>query len=250
MGITNRSALFLGALAGVILIALVAGITSLVMGSPVQAQSAGVTNMRQVTVVGTGEISGTPDTARVEIGVEVTAATTSEAISQNNAQVAAVINKLKELGIADADIQTSNFNMYANYDENGREIVGYNVSNMVSVTIRNLEQAGTLLDQVVQVGANRIYGVTFSVDDPTALIAQSRDRAIENARAKAEQMAQLSGASLGEVLVITENLGSEPIPMPYGKGGGMPAAEQAASVPVQAGEQSFMANVQVTYELR
>jgi hypothetical protein len=248
---TDRIVLFIGALSGILLIALVAGVTSIVMGSPVQAQSTGVSNARQVTVVGNGEATGTPDTARVEIGVETSAPTTGEALQRNNEQVEAVINRLKDLGVAESDIQTSNFNMYAQYNDEGRQITGYNVSNTVSVTIRNLDQTGSLLDEVVQVGANRIYGISFRVDDPTALMEQARDEAIANARQKAERLAQQSGASLGEVLVITENIGSAPGPMPLGRGGGMPAAEQAAAdVPVEAGEQRFNTNVQVTYELR
>jgi hypothetical protein len=123
------------------------------------------------------------------------------------------------------------------------------VSNTVTVTIRNLDQAGTLLDEVVQVGANRIYGINFRVDEPDDLISQARDEAIAQAREKAEQLAQQSGASVGEVLVITENIGEQP-PIPRGYGGAMPAAEQAASdVPVQGGEQSFSASVQVTFAL-
>jgi hypothetical protein len=191
---------------------------------------------------------GTPDTARVEIGVETSAPTTSEAIAQNNTQVAAVIDKLTGLGVAEDDMQTRNFNMHARYDEKGQQVVGYNVSNTVTVTIRNLEQAGTLLDSVVQVGANRIYGINFSVDDPSALLEQARNEAIANARAKAEQLAQQSGASVGEVLVITENIGAQP-PMPVtGRGGAMEEAQ--SSVPVQAGTQEFSAGVQVTFALR
>jgi hypothetical protein len=247
---TDRIVLFLGALTGIVLIALVAGVTSIVMGRPVQAQSTGVSNARQVTVVGQGEATGTPDTAHVEIGVETSAPTTGEALQRNNDQVDAVITRLKDLGVAENDIQTSNFNMYAQYNDEGRQITGYNVSNTVSVTIRNLDQTGSLLDEVVQVGANRIYGISFRVDDPTALMEQARNEAVANARQKAERLAQQSGASLGEVLVITENIGSgPPRPMPAGRGG-MAQEQAAAEVPVQAGEQRFNTNVQVTYELR
>jgi hypothetical protein len=240
---------FFGALAGVLVLALVAGVTSIVMGRPVQAQSADVTGMRQVTVVGRGEVSGTPDTAQVRIGVETNAPTTQEALEQNNQQVQAIIDRMQQFGIEESDIQTSEFNMYARYDNNGQEVVGYNVSNTVTVTIRNLDQAGTLLDEVVQVGANRIYGINFRVDEPDVLISQARDEAIAQAREKAEQLAQQSGASVGRVLVITENIG-EPPPMPRGYGSAMPAQDQAAAdVPVQGGEQTFNASVQITFEL-
>ncbi len=247
---SNRIALFAGALAGVLLIAIAIGVLSIASGSPAQAQSTGVPNMRQVTVVGEGTARGTPDTANVEIGVETLAPTTNEALEQNNTQVNQIINRLKDMGVAEEDIQTSNFNINPRYDNDGREITGYNVNNTVSVTIRNLEQTGSLLDEVVELGANRIYGITFSVDDPQALLDQARAEALANARAKADQLAQGSNASLGDVLVITENVGQAPPPMPLGRGGAMEDAQAASQVPTQAGQQTFRANVQVTFALQ
>jgi hypothetical protein len=244
---SDQKGLFISAAIGAVVAALVFALIGLLSGGPAQAQTTGVTGMRQITVIGQGEVQGKPDTANVQIGVETSAPTTNAALSQNNMQVTTIISRLMELGIAEADIQTSNFNIHPAYDDNGREITGYNVSNNVSVTIRNLEQAGTLLDEVVQVGANRIYGINFSVADPSMLLEQARIQAIANARSRAEAMAQANGLSVGEVLIISENIGSAP-PMPMGRGG-MPAAEQAASVPVQAGEQVFNASVQVTFAL-
>jgi uncharacterized protein YggE len=106
-----------------------------------------------------------------------------------------------------------------------------------------------LLDQVVQAGANSIYGVSFSVEDPKALREQARAAAIEDAKAHAAQLAQVAGASLGEVLVITENIGSQP-PVPLAMAARDAVAEAGAPVPVQPGEQTFSADVQVTFELR
>lgn len=243
---SNRINLLLGALAGMLLLALTIALTSMFMSRPALAQANPIA-ARQITVVGTGTSRARPDTAQVQIGVETTAPTTTAALEQNSAQVNAVVARLKELGIAETDIQTSNFNMYATYDENGREVTGYTVSNMVSVTIRNLAQAGTLLDEVVQVGANRIYGISFNVDQPDALMEQARNEAIADARVKAEQMAQVSGTTLGEVLVITENIGATP-PIPFM--GGAAAEKAAADVPVQGGEQVFNASIQVTFALQ
>jgi hypothetical protein len=245
---SNQHNFFFGALAGALIIAIVAVVTSVVLTSTAGGET-DISNTRQITVMGEGEARGKPDTARVEIGVETTAPTTNEALSQNNVQVTTIISRLQELGIASADIQTSNFNIYPNYDEQGQDVTSYTVNNNVTVTIRNLDQAGSLLDEVVQVGANRIYGMMFSVDDPSALIAQARDAALQDARARAERLAQSSGLSVGEVLIITENTGSMPAgAMPMGRGS---AAEQAQSaVPVQVGEQTFTARIQVTYELQ
>ncbi|MFP4438162.1 MAG: SIMPL domain-containing protein [Chloroflexaceae bacterium] len=237
-----------GAVITLLLIAILVIVAGQSLTGAAQAQPAGVTGARQVTVVGRGEAKGTPDTGYVQIGVETEANTTEEALEQNNAQVAAIIEKIKQLGVAEEDIQTSNFSINTRYDNDGRRVVGYQVSNIVSVTIRNLEQTGTLLDQVVQVGANRVYGINFGVDDPSELLAQARDKAVADARSKAEQLAQASSASVGQVLVITENVGSQsPIPMPMRS---EIAEEDAAAVPIQTGRQTVSTQVQVTFELQ
>lgn len=242
----NRMLTVLGVLASVALIAILALVINLSLSGPAQAQPTVAPAARHITVIGQGEVKGTPDTAYVQIGVETNAATTQEALAQNNAQTTAVIDTLKGLGVAEQDIQTSNFSIYAAYDDTGRQITGYTVNNMVSVTIRNLSQAGDLLDQVVQVGANRIYGISFGVDDPSELLAQARDRAVADARTRAERLAQASNTSLGEILVITENIGAMPQPMALGRGAIQDSAE---AVPIQTGEQTFSTQVQVTFEM-
>lgn len=245
---TRSTQTILGALGGALLIILLvlAAISGGLLTRPAQAQPAGVTGMRHVTVVGNGEVQGRPDTAHVQIGVETSAATTQEALAQNNAQVAALIARLQELGVAENDIQTSGFNIYPTYTENGREVTGYTVSNTVAVTIRDLAATGELLDQVVEVGANRVYGISFSVADPSELMAQARTAALADAQARAGQLAQGVNATVGQVLIITENIGAAPpMPMPA-----MERAQGAGAVPVQPGEQTFNAQVQVTFELR
>ncbi len=248
----TRNSTLLGALGGALLVvALAAGAFAggaLTRPSAAQAQGVGVPGMRQITVVGSGEARVAPDMASVQIGVETSAATTQEALAQNTAQAQAIIDRVQELGVAEQDVQTSGFNIYPTYGEDGRTVTGYTVSNMVSVTIRDLAQAGAMLDQVVQAGANRVYGVSFGVSDMQAAQAQAREAAVADARARAEQLAQAGGASVGQVLVISENIGAAmPVPMPA-----MMAdrAEGGAAVPVQAGEQTIGAQVQITFELR
>jgi uncharacterized protein len=246
---TRRMSLTIGVAAGLLLLAILAGIVGLLYARPVAAQvGAGVPGMRQVTVVGHGEIKGAPDTATVQIGVEAEATTAKDALAQNSAQAQEVQKKLTELGVDAKDIQTSNFSINPTYGNDGRQVTGYRVSNMVTVKISQLDQAGTLLDQVVQAGANSIYGISFSVENPEALLNQARKAAIENAKARATQLAGASGSAVGDVLVISENIGAQPIPMPM-----MARAEDAAAnqaVPVQPGEQSFSVDVQVTFGLK
>jgi uncharacterized protein YggE len=101
---------------------------------------------------------------------------------------------------------------------------------------------------VVQAGANSIYGVSFSVEDPQALLDKAREQAMQNAKARATQLASAGGASAGDVLVISENVGAQPIPMPMAVGRADVA--QSSAVPVQPGEQSFSIDVQVTFGLK
>ncbi len=236
--------------AGVALVALVLSVGALMVllfrPQPVAAQ-AGAAPIRQITVVGNGEANGTPDTAIVQLGVRTEGATAREALDSNNTQTEALIAKLKELGVADRDLQTSNLSVNPRYDEQGRTVVGYEVSNMLNVTIRNVAQSGALLDQVVDAGANQIWGLSFTIDDPTALQTTARDSAIADARARAEAMAKTAGGTLGTILSISETIGMQP-PVPMYARAEMAQADSA--VPVQPGEQTISAQVQVTFELR
>ena len=240
-------------LAGALLVAVIAlgalAGFALTRPSAAQAQAVGVPGMRQITVVGSGEARVAPDMATVQIGVETTAPTTQEALAQNTAQAQAIIDQVRQLGVEERDIQTSGFNIYPTYDNEGRQVTGYTVSNMVSVTIRDLAQAGALLDQVVQAGANRVYGVSFGVSDQAAVMAQARAAAMADAKARADQLAGAGSASVGQVLVITENVGAAP-PPPIMMADARAEMAAGAPVPVQAGEQAFTVQVQVTYELR
>jgi uncharacterized protein len=246
---TRRIGITIGTIAAVLLLAVLAGVVGLLYARPATAQtSVGVPGMRQVTVVGHGEIKGRPDTATVQIGVETEAGAAKDALAQNNTQAQAIQQKIKDLGVAEKDIQTSGFNIGPVYGSDGRQVTGYHVSNMVTVTIRKLDQAGTLLDQVVQAGANSIYGISFSVENPQTLLEQARQQAMQDAKARASQLATAGGAAVGDVLVISENIGAQPpAPMPMAA---RADAAQAPTVPVQPGEQSFSADVQVTFALR
>ena len=246
---SRRIGMTIGVVAAILVLAVLAGLVGLLYARPATAQTVGVPGMRQVTVVGHGEVKGKPDTATIQIGVETEAAVAKDALAKNTEEAAALQAKLKELGVADEDMQTSNFSIYPTYGTDGRQITGYHVSNSVIVKIRALDQTGTLLDQVVQAGANSISSITFSVEDPNALLGQARERAIQDAKAHAEQLAKAGDAAVGDVLVITENVGAQP-PMPLMMEAQAAQAADSKAVPVQPGEQSFSVDVQVTYQLR
>lgn len=205
--------------------------------------------VRQITVVGHGDAKAAPDTAMVQVGVQSEAETSRQALTDNNAKMQTLIAKLKELGVADKDIQTSNLSISPRYDDRGRDVVGYQVSNMVSVKIRNIGQTGELLDKVVDAGANSIYGISFMIDEPKSLEQTARDQAIADARTRAQAMAQSAGGTVGQVISITENIGSTPPPMMRMEAATM-ADSTGGGAPVQAGEQTINAQVQITFELR
>ncbi len=235
--------------AALVLMALI-GVSMLPLTRSAQAQTvATATPIRQVTVVGHGEVKVTPDTAIVSIGVETEGKTAKEALNANNTQAADIQKKLTDLKIEAKDIQTSGFNIYPTYNStNNQQITGYRVNNTVTVKIRDLTKVSGLLDQVVQAGANSIYGISFTVDNPRTLLDQARTQAMQDAKARADLLAKAGSASVGEVLMITENVGSVPVPvMAMAR---EVAADSASNVPVQAGEQTVGIDVQVTYILK
>jgi uncharacterized protein YggE len=210
--------------------------------------SAQTTITRSITVVGHGEVKARPDTALIQIGVETEAKSAKEALDQNSKQTAAVQKKLTDQGIDTKDLQTTGFNIYPTYSTDGKQITGYHVSNSVSVKIRTIDKTGSLLDQVVQSGANSVSGISFTVDNPRALQDQARELAIRDAKARADLLSKAAGASVGDVLVITENVGAS-VPMPLAMD--RAAAPQAGvAVPIQPGEQTVTIDVQVTYALK
>lgn len=222
--------------------------------APIQGQQpvAPVTGAGTVTVVGQGEAFGAPDQAQVQVGVETFAPTVAEATTQNQATVDAIMAALEAQGIAKDDIQTSNYSLWAEqiYGDKGPEgIAGYRVSNQVNVKIRDINKVGDVLAAVTEAGANTIYGVSFTVSDPDALEEEARAAAMADARRRAEELAALGGAELGEIRVISEIIG-QPAPIPLGAGGNYAVAEAAAAPSISPGQLSYQAQVQVSFELK
>ncbi|MEA2596918.1 MAG: uncharacterized protein QOF01_3387 [Thermomicrobiales bacterium] len=207
-------------------------------------------NPATVYVSGNGTVTITPDTASVIVGVNIVEKTLSSAQEKATMQMTAVIDALKAAGIDEKDIQTVNYsvNILQDYDQSGNPttINGYQVSNQVNVTVRDLDKLGSILDTVVGQGANAIYGISFYVDDPSAAASQARTLAVADAKKKADELAAAAGMKVGRILSISETYSPSPMPMPYGRA----AAEDAAmSVPIQAGTTTVQVQVQVTYEL-
>ena len=237
-----------------VITALVAGAVLLSACGTPAAQSNVATPSRSITVVGQGKASGTPDVAHISIGVETSGASAQEAVNANRAQMTTLLQKIKAAGIADKDIQTSNFSIYANQQGKvegmpssgpGADVITYRVTNQVNLTVRDIAKLGDVLDQAVSAGANSVYGVSFEVDDPSKLEATAREKAVADAKVRAETLAKLNGVSVGQVLTISEAVG-----------GVGPLYERASAVglgggtPIQPGEFEVNLSVQVTYAIQ
>lgn len=210
-----------------------------------------VVNAGGITVVGQGEAFGQPDQAQVQIGVETFAPQLSQATSENEVSVQAIMDALTAQGIDAQDIQTTNYNLWAEQaanDQGTQGIVGYHVNNQVNVTIRDINKVGDVLAAVTDAGANSIYGISFSVADPAALEEEARAAAVADARTRAAALAELGGVELGDVQIISEVIG-QPVTYPMGFGGGL-AMEQAAAPSIAPGQLSYTIQVQVTFGIK
>jgi hypothetical protein len=216
------------------------------------AQPAGQAEPRLLTVSGTGEAKAVPDQATVSAGVVTEAKTAGDALAANSRAMNAVFATLKRFGIPDKSIQTSNFSVapqYPDYDsKQPRRIIGYQVSNTVTVTVDDLAKLGPALDALVSSGANSLGDIAFSVRDEKPLLAQAREAAVKDAMAKAETLARAAGVSLGPIVSIGEEGAAAPV-RPMYRTMAM-AAAPAAPPPVAAGEESLTANVTISWEIR
>ncbi|MDT7729975.1 MAG: uncharacterized protein QOK45_228 [Mycobacterium sp.] len=205
---------------------------------------------RQVTVVGAGEVQGTPDTLTVNASIEFVAPDVTGAMNQTSDRQKAVIDALVGSGIDRKDISTTQVSLQPQFaGGDSTAIIGYRASNSIDVKIRKLDSASQTLSLIISTGgdATRINSVNYSIEDDSQLVKDARARAFNDAKDRAEQYAQLSGLGLGKVISITESGGATPPqpPMPYSRGG---AAEMAA-VPVEPGQQTVGFSVTVIFEL-
>ncbi len=224
----------------------------------VMPAQAGERARRTLSLSGHGEVSAKPDIAIVRLGVEKQAREARAALRAASEAMTAVFAVLKERwNVAEKDMMTSGFSVTPQYvypkksyeREQGPRLVGYRVSEMLTVRVRDLKALGGILDDLVRSGSNRISGISFTIDDPRPLHDEARRRAVRDALRKARLYAEEAGFELGPVLNMSERGGSAPVPpMPMPRIRAM--ADKAVPVPVAAGEQTISANVSITWEIR
>ncbi len=205
---------------------------------------------RTISVTGVGRVAAAADLLLLSLAVETQAVTISDALIENNKQAAAVLSALKDHGIQERDIQTTQLSInpvmerQAPGDTHPPKIVGYRIRNGLSAKLRDIQGAGAVIDAAVQAGgdATRIEGVSFSFADPSSLLGEARKRAIDDARDRAQQLTDGFGVGLGNVISISEsNLSGRPTTREF--------AFAADSTPILPGESEVALQVTVSYEI-
>ncbi|HEY0010964.1 MAG TPA: SIMPL domain-containing protein [Candidatus Paceibacterota bacterium] len=217
-----------------------------------------------ISVSGTGKAQTPPTIARVLFTTQETAATVAEAQERASTRTRTALEAVRALGIEDADVQAASYQTYPQYaqpqpcvpgaicNQGNTRIVAYQVSQSVTVKIRNTDAAGEVLQALGNAGVQNIQGPNFEVDDDSAVMEEARGEAIKDARDNARMLARQLGVNLGDVVSFSES--GTPYPMPaYGMGGGVmmdaTSARSEKAVPLPQGQNESVVTVTVTYEI-
>ena len=200
-----------------------------------------------ISVTGEATVSVPPDLAEIDGGVTSEAKTAREASEANNAAMGKVLQALKGAGIEEKDVQTARLSLQPQSAPNRSgpsAIAGYRASNRVTVRVRDVTKVANVIDTLVGAGANEIGGINFVVSQASKLLDEARERAVADARRKAEIYARAAGVTLGAPLSIAEEANSAPVP--YRR----MAAGMAVSAPVAQGEETLAVTVSVSWAIK
>ena len=222
----------------------VAAVAATLLAAPALAQTV---PPPAISVTGEATVSVAPDQAQIDGGVTSDGKTAREASEANNAAMGKVLLALKGAGIEEKDTQTSRLSLQPQYAPNrtgSSPITGYRASNRVTIRLRDVTKVANVIDVLVGAGANDIGGINFTVSQPSKHLDEAREKAVADARRKAEIFARAAGVTLGEPLSISEE--GAPAPMFRGK----LAAPMAAGAPVAQGEETLSVSVNVSWAIK
>lgn len=214
-------------------------VLALPLAAPAMAEDA----PRQIVVTGEGRVEAAPDIATVTAGVQTEATEAAPALAATSEAMRAVFDALAAAGIAPSDMQTSQLSVDPVWADDGAgvsRVRGYSASNLVTIRVREIGELGAVIDAVGKAGANRVFGIAFELAEPRAQLDAARERAVADARAKAELLATAAGVKLGAVQSIRESGDSAPGPM-------FARAEMDAAPPVAEGVVGLEARVEIVY---
>jgi len=225
----------------------------------------GISSTNTITVSGEGEVFAVPDTATFSVTIEESAKIVKTAQDTATKKTNAVIDYLKKGDVDEKDIKTTDYNVYPEYEYSSaacregycppgkQTLVGYKVSQTLTVKVRDTEQAGELLSGVGALGVSQVSGLSFTIDDEDALKNEARAMAIEEAQAKAEELADALGVDLVRIVGFSEGGSYPPAPYAYGMGGVALQADSAVksiAPELPVGENKIVSNVNISYEIR
>ena len=203
-----------------------------------------------ITVMGTGAVATVPDRADLSFGVVTAARTARGALTANSAAIAKVVAALKGAGVAPNDIQTESLSLGQRFGNDGETLVGYTAQNSVRTKLRDLDRAGSVIDEAVEAGADQVYGPTLSRGDRSEIYRAALGAALSEARGKAQTLANAAGVSLGRVTSVAE-ASSSPPSLELSKGSSDERANDARSeVPIERGTDRIEAQVTVTFAVQ
>jgi uncharacterized protein YggE len=224
-------------------------LAAIASAAPARAQTQQADVPPAISVSGEASVSAPPDLAMIDAGVGSDAKTAREVAETNNTAMAKVLQALKSANIDDKDTQTSRLSLqpqYAPSRPGQTTLVGYHASNRVTVKLRDVSKLAGVIDALVSAGANDISNIYFTVSEPSKLLDQAREKAIADARRKAEIYARAAGVTLGSPLSISED--GTPAPMFRVRTLAAPMAEK--SVPIAQGEETLSITVSVTWAIK
>jgi len=202
-----------------------------------------------IVVSGTGRVAVEPDVAELRLGVAISRETVAEARSEAAATMSAILAAIREAGVAERDIRTAMLSVQPRYDYRDGQapaLAGYDLSNVVEVTVRELAAVGDVIDGSLRAGATSLDGLAFQVAEPSAPEAAARTAAVADARAKAEVLAAAAGIRIAGVADIVE--GGAPPSFPLAKAARMSLAADSGT-PVAAGTTDVVVTVTVTFRI-
>jgi hypothetical protein len=206
-----------------------------------------------ISVSGEGRASAAPDTALLNIGVSTKEMTVAEANSEVQAAIGRLLDSLKGNGVAEKDIQTSQFSINPEYDYqyNQQKLTGYRVTHMLQVKVRDIDRAGEVIDDSVEAAGNlvQVGSISLTIDDTAALRSQAREQAMADASAKAQELARLAGVELGKPTYISES-SVTPYPQIRYDSSALAAEPAQAQTTISPGELEVVVSVQITYGIQ
>ena len=230
-----------------------------------QNRAVSLQNQNQITVSGEGKIYVKPDVALISLGVTTQAKTVADVTTANTTKMNAVIAGIKELGVADKDIQTTNFNLTPNYQtqpivynlqmyppvgNSSPVIIGYTLEQDVQVKIRDFAKIGDILTKATASGSNQIGSLQFSIDNPQQFRDQARAKAIAQAKTNASNLAKESGIGLGKLINVYEGYNAVPVMYNSAKTMSAGVSDSAPAPVIQPGQQEIDVTINLTYQVR